>query len=569
MGDNAYAGLGALVAVISIWSILGLAIYVWYLWALARLFPYIGLPKAHGWIPIYNQWRLIERGGLPGWMVLLGFIPGLSILVLVMLILSMHRINREHGEGGGMTVLAAFIPQIWAMILTNHLRDRGYAATPHNGNGGGNGAGWQQPSQLVEYGPDGQVYPLLGAAPAAAGTPGPNDAGWAMPAVPQHPYEAPPAAALFGESAVPPVAPPVVPQAGGWVPPGAPVAPAAPEFPEFPEQSPAAGTVHPTGASAQDNPWSLGATIDGNFERLANEELPPRSSSWSGSGDARPFSWPEVQTPAPQSFSPQNPVPQNPVQQNPSPQNPVQQNPNLFEPVAQQPPQMQAPAPDLPAPHIPAAQPQIPQPPLLEPSVAETPVADTPVAHTPATETSAAESQREQPQQPMDMPVLAEPSVLARYAPPASYAPGSEAPIYVEDEIDATVVTGGAVAPIAEEDDLDHTVMVARKKQWALELPDGVQLELNSDDVVIGRRPSAIDDSATLLIPDSTRTLSKSHARLRRTGEQWTIEDLNSTNGVFVFDGAGEQIEVSPGTQQPASEQLIIGTLEVLLRDIS
>ena len=513
MSDNAYAGLGAMVAVVAIWSILGLALYVWYLWALSRLFPYIGLPKAHGWIPIYNQWRLIDRGGLPGWTVLLGLIPGLGILVLVMLIIATHRINREHGEGGGMTVLGIFIPQIWAMILTNHLRDRGYAGVPQ---GGHNSGGWQQPSQLVEYGPDGQVYPLLGTAPAATGTPGPNDAGWAMPAVPQNSYEAPPAAALFDEPNSAPAAAPVAPQPGSWAPP-APPAPPVPPTPPAAQGYEAQGheaqgrEAQPPAAPVHDNPWSLGATIDGNFERLASEELPPRSSSWNGGGDARPFSWPEVQAP-------------------------VQQSPELFEPAAPQAPVAQTPPP-------------------------------APVAQTPPP--APAEQTPSSPEQSEDTPVLAEPSVLAQYAPPAPYAPGSAAPSYSDDEIDATVVTGGAVAPIEDEDDLDHTVMVVRKKQWALELPDGTVLELLGDDVVIGRRPSPVGGSTTLLIPDATRTLSKSHARLRRDGEQWSIEDLNSTNGVFVFDSAGEQIEVEPGTQRTASDQLIIGTLEIRLREIS
>lgn len=101
-----------------------------------------------------------------------------------------------------------------------------------------------------------------------------------------------------------------------------------------------------------------------------------------------------------------------------------------------------------------------------------------------------------------------------------------------------------------------------------LELPDGTRLELSSDDVVIGRKPTAIGASETMRIPDSTRTLSKSHARLRRVGGRWTIEDLASTNGVYVYDESGNQIEAEPGTEIAASEQLVIGTLEVRLVEI-
>lgn len=564
ISDNAYAGLGALVAVLSIWSVVGLAFYVWYLWALARLFPYLGLPKAHGWIPVYNLWRLFDRAGFPGWMVLLGLIPGLSILVLVMTILTVHRINREHGEGGGMTVLGAFIPPIWAMLLANRLHDRGHAPAANGGYPGG-GAGWQQPSQLVEYGPDGQVYPLLGNTANAVNTPAaadgahPNDAGWAMPAVPQHSYEQAPAHRLFEE--------PSTPQGGGWAPPAAPAAPAAP--------------TQASGAPAQDNPWSLGSTIDGNFERLASEELPPRGASFNNSADARPFSWPEAQTPAPQSpdvpaaatppAPPTHPAP--PAAQTPPPQTPAPHE----VPVTQQTPvqHFEAPVAANPVPAAPQfSDPQQPSAYSEPAGIPEVPVFSDAQAAAPTPAQDPAQAQEQSPSQPSSgMPVLAEPSVLAQYAPaqaPVSpFAPGVDPHGYADDEIDATVVTGGAVAPIESDEELDHTIMVVRKKQWVLELQDGTTLELVGDDVVIGRRPTAIGASATLLIPDSTRTLSKSHARLRRDGEQWTIEDLDSTNGVFVFDEAGEQVEAAPGAAIPASEQLIIGTLEVRLHDIA
>lgn len=56
VNDNSLVGFGgALIAVTVIWSLVGLLIFVWYLWSLARLFPYLGLPAAHGWIPVFNQ----------------------------------------------------------------------------------------------------------------------------------------------------------------------------------------------------------------------------------------------------------------------------------------------------------------------------------------------------------------------------------------------------------------------------------------------------------------------------------------------------------------------------------
>jgi len=146
-------------------------------------------------------------------------------------------------------------------------------------------------------------------------------------------------------------------------------------------------------------------------------------------------------------------------------------------------------------------------------------------------------------------------------------APGSAAPIPAPASQAAPAAADAADAD-SDDEELDRTIVVARRVPWVLELSDGRELELSGDDIVLGRKPAAIDGSAILVVPDATRTLSKSHARLRREGDGWTIEDLGSTNGVFVFEN-GLQVELEPGKPQPASEELILGTLEVKLREAS
>ncbi|PRI10186.1 FHA domain-containing protein [Leucobacter massiliensis] len=112
-------------------------------------------------------------------------------------------------------------------------------------------------------------------------------------------------------------------------------------------------------------------------------------------------------------------------------------------------------------------------------------------------------------------------------------------------------------------------MVVPRRGTWGLELPDGEVLELLGDDVVLGRKPEPQEGATTLQIVDPTRTMSKTHARLRRRGEDWTIEDLRSTNGVALVDEGGETIPLEAGREYEAVEQLIIGTLPVRLRRIS
>lgn len=525
--DIAYPGVGgAVFAMVGIWSILGIGIYVWYLWALSRLFPYLGLPKAHGWIPVWNQWRLIERGGLPGWMVLLALVPPLGIVVLVVSIIAIHRINTEHDEGAGMTVLGAFIPPLWATLLGSRLRDRGQStgAAPQNAQGA---TGAFAGRGLVEYGPNGQVYPLLntngGQVPVAPQVPGqqPQNPGTAMPPVPTM---AP--AQQQAQPAMPPA--PVMPPAPAA--PAAAAAPAAqtpsPAAPPAPAAAPVAGS--PQAAPVADSQWSLGKTVDGNFERLANEEQQkPALDRLFGTNDsARPFSWPE-----PQPHAQVPPAPATPA----APPAPAQQPAPTFLPPA---PPVQAAPPVRPV-QQPAAQPAPAAPAAAQPAPAE------PVAPVTAQDPQA-------PQEPKA------PATAPTYAPPVQQ-PVTEAAPVVQAE-------SPAKAEEPADDELDRTIVVSRKAAWVLELPDGRVLDLVGDDIVVGRKPTAVGQSDVLIVPDPTRTLSKSHARLRRDGDSWTIEDLNSTNGVFVFDEAGTQIEATPGTEQAASEQLIIGTLEVRLR---
>ncbi|WP_084767189.1 FHA domain-containing protein [Leucobacter komagatae] len=568
--DMGFGGFGGpILAVIGIWSVVGLGVYVWYLWALARLFPYLGLPAAHGWIPIWNQWRLIERGGLPGWTAVLGIIPGLQLVTYVMSVIAIHRINQEHEETTGMTVLGALLAPMWATLLGSRLQDRGYAA----GAGTRQAESWRpHAGGLVEYGPDGQVYPLL---PGAA--PHQRQQHTAMPPVPQgfgsqqaqptHPQQASPT----GPLPTPAPHPAATPLSPGDHPTPGPV-PAAPPFPST-----------PTAGVPQNNPWGLGKTTEGNFQRLANEQQPSRDPSFGSSFDARPFSWPQ---PAP--IPPEAPL-------LPEPQAPATSAENAAAAAANDAwtPSAQAveaavgaaaAAEPEPAPAIPQAVAETrvtaaevaPVLPPLAPPVH--PSVQPPAASVAGPADGAAAAAILEPE-PVPAPTpLPEPVSLPEPAPvpnPASQPEPMAAPAaVVPPEASTSAAPVASLASRAEsqlsepaplDDDFDETVVVSRRVRWAIQLPDGQQLELASDDVVVGRKPVAVEGSEVLLVPDATRTLSKSHARLRLTGDDWTIEDLHSTNGVFTIDAAGEQRELAPGVPVAATRELIIGTLEVRL----
>ena len=102
---------------------------------------------------------------------------------------------------------------------------------------------------------------------------------------------------------------------------------------------------------------------------------------------------------------------------------------------------------------------------------------------------------------------------------------------------------------------------------WGLTTEHGDYIPLLSDVVVVGRKPVATPDATPLPIPDPTRTLSKTHARLCRdaASDTWAIEDLGSTNGVTMYDETmTQQMSLTPGAIERPAPLLGQHTAELL-----
>lgn len=143
-------------------------------------------------------------------------------------------------------------------------------------------------------------------------------------------------------------------------------------------------------------------------------------------------------------------------------------------------------------------------------------------------------------------------------APPAPWGPPA-APPRVGAFADPPAVDGA--------DGVDeHTVLAAhRRASPALRLPDGTTVPLTGGDAVLGRNPIApgeAPDAQRVAIDDVTRTVSKTHALLRRSAAGWTITDLSSTNGVVVGEG-DDEIPVAVPT--PVTGRFLLGDAEFSL----
>ncbi|WP_431220948.1 FHA domain-containing protein [Leifsonia xyli] len=97
---------------------------------------------------------------------------------------------------------------------------------------------------------------------------------------------------------------------------------------------------------------------------------------------------------------------------------------------------------------------------------------------------------------------------------------------------------------------------------WRLLLPGGRSVPVTRR-VLLGRnpsRPAGAPDAELIALDDPTSTVSKTHAALDIAGDQLTVTDLHSTNGVL----AGG-VRTEPGTPFPvaAGAELLLGDLRL------
>lgn len=141
---------------------------------------------------------------------------------------------------------------------------------------------------------------------------------------------------------------------------------------------------------------------------------------------------------------------------------------------------------------------------------------------------------------------LSAPAIPVQPAAPGVPSQQPEAP-QVEDPVADSTLLNLVLQPSPEEEDVDdRTVLATRHRPaYQLTLPGGQTVLLTEETVLLGRSPEAGAESAQLIdVHEETRTISKTHAKLVRSGNEWTIIDMDSTNGVFLVDETGAETEV-------------------------
>lgn len=91
--------------------------YIIYAFLLSRLFKKAGVKEVAAWIPIYNNWKLLELGGQQGFWAVLSIVPIVNIVSLVFTYIAMYHVGLKLGKEGWFVLVAIFFPLVWLIWL--------------------------------------------------------------------------------------------------------------------------------------------------------------------------------------------------------------------------------------------------------------------------------------------------------------------------------------------------------------------------------------------------------------------------------------------------------------------
>ncbi|MBN9155034.1 MAG: FHA domain-containing protein [Microbacterium sp.] len=539
MSDPAAATVPIVLSVL-----LSLAVYVWTAASLHAVFRKAGEQGWKAWVPILNAVTLLQLGRLSGWWVLLILFPPAVIVLWVLLIVAYRRINADFGLGVGMTVLAALLFPVWSSIVGWGGAQWVGDDTPASRPGPLRTPSAELDARFSAPFAGGDVEPLVSSVPlsrpqpaAAEVAPQPVAVGATVAA-----REVAPASATLpvvpGGSAVraaPLGATPVsvdaahdgpgdrpVPPEPAGPPPPATAAAASTRSPmrgfpgpvtSAPDQPPAPDPDRPGPMRARGGPLAAGYDDDDDSD-VVDDPLDPVTMRRQG---ARPPFLPED---AP---GPRRALPPGDDHGSSDDERSAASAGSLPGSAAI------APARD------PWAPPAAPYGATRAPRLSPEPTGDG-FSETSAEVSAVLGAPR------LGEPMAARASVSARRAP---------AELPDEDAV------------------LDQTMVASRRRStWTLIPPLGAPIAVTRDVLVLGRRPSADPShpgAQLVAIADETRTMSKTHARLELHDGEWTIVDLDSTNGVVLLSPDGRETELLPGRPHVATMRFLLGDAELRL----
>lgn len=83
----------------------------------SRIFKKADVPEWAAWVPVYNNWKLLELGNQQGFWAVLSLIPFVNIVALIFTYLAMYQIGLKLQKAGWFVLVAIFLPLIWLIWL--------------------------------------------------------------------------------------------------------------------------------------------------------------------------------------------------------------------------------------------------------------------------------------------------------------------------------------------------------------------------------------------------------------------------------------------------------------------
>jgi len=115
MTDEQAIGLSIFMVLFAL--VIAVVVYVVMAIFLGKIFKKAGIESWKAWVPIYNNWVLLELGDQKGYWAVLAIIPVVNIVAAVFMYIAMYNIGLKFGKEGAFVLLAIFLPLVWMIWL--------------------------------------------------------------------------------------------------------------------------------------------------------------------------------------------------------------------------------------------------------------------------------------------------------------------------------------------------------------------------------------------------------------------------------------------------------------------
>lgn len=110
-------GVAILLGILLVYTVFAVALYIVTSIFLAKIFKKAGVPAWIAWVPIYNNWKLLQIGGQQGWWSVLMLVPIVNIVSLVVTYIAMYHVGKKLGKEDWFILIAIFLTPIWVIWL--------------------------------------------------------------------------------------------------------------------------------------------------------------------------------------------------------------------------------------------------------------------------------------------------------------------------------------------------------------------------------------------------------------------------------------------------------------------